>query len=166
MKDRDLTAYCGLYCGDCIRFKCKASDLSALLLNELEKTHFQEYVKVKRNHAKELENYELMIIALKGISSIKCDVPCRLGGDGCGGSCKIMKCVKDKAMKGCWECAKFKTCSKLNFLKPFHSDAPLKNLQKIRELRDKLSGETSSEMLPLVLIKEFFKVQVNLISAF
>jgi hypothetical protein len=69
MEDKNLTAYCGLYCGDCIRFKCRASDLSALLLDELERSHFQEYSKVKRYHAKELEHYELIITALKGISA-------------------------------------------------------------------------------------------------
>jgi hypothetical protein len=133
MKDKNLTAYCGLYCGDCIRYKCKSSDLSALLLDELEKSRFQEYSKIKRHHTKELKHYESMITALKGISSIKCDVPCRLGGDGCGGSCQIIKCVKDKKIEGCWECAKFETCDKLNFLKPFHGDAPLKNLRKIKD---------------------------------
>jgi hypothetical protein len=131
MQDKDLTAYCGLYCGDCVRFKCKASDLSALLLDELERIRFQEYSKVKRRHAKELEHYESMIIALKGISSIKCDVPCRLGGD--GGSCQIIGCVKDKAIEGCWECAEFEECDKLIFLKQFHGDALLKNLRKIKD---------------------------------
>ena len=133
MEDKNLTAYCGLYCGDCIRFKCRASDLSALLLDELERSHFQEYSKVKRYHAKELEHYESMITALKGISAIKCEVSCRLGGDGCNGSCQITKCVKDKAIEGCWECTEFEACNKLDFLKPFHGDAPLKNLRKIRE---------------------------------
>ncbi|MCX5850072.1 MAG: DUF3795 domain-containing protein [Deltaproteobacteria bacterium] len=134
MKDKELTAYCGLYCGDCIRFKCRASDLSALLLDELEKSRFQEYSKVKRRYIKELEHYEYMITVLKEISSIKCDVPCRIGGDGCGGSCQIIKCAKDKKIEGCWECAEFETCSNFDSLKPFHGDAPLKNLQKIKEL--------------------------------
>ena len=134
MKDKDLTAYCELYCGDCIRFKCRASDLSALLLDELEKSRFQEYAKVKRHNAKELEHYESMITSLKGISSIKCVVPCRLGGNGCDGSCQIIGCVKEKAIEGCWDCAEFETCDKLIFLKPFHGDAPLKNLLIIRDI--------------------------------
>jgi hypothetical protein len=133
MKDQDLTAYCGLYCGDCIRFQCRASDLSALLLVELERSHFQEYSKVKRHHAKELQDYESMIEVLKRISAIKCEVPCRLGGEGCNGPCQITKCVKDKAIQGCWNCPEFEGCNKLDFLKPFHGDAPLKNLRKIKE---------------------------------
>jgi len=27
-KDKELTAYCGLYCGDCIRYNSKASTLA------------------------------------------------------------------------------------------------------------------------------------------
>ena len=133
MKDEGLTAYCGLYCGDCIRFRSRASDLCADLLDELKRSHFQEYSKVKRCHAKGLEHYESMITALEGISALKCEVPCRLGGDGCNGSCQITQCVKEKAIEGCWECTEFEGCDKFDFLKPFHGDAPLKNLRKIRE---------------------------------
>jgi hypothetical protein len=133
MNVKTLTAYCGLYCGDCIRFNCRASGMSALLLDELERIHFTEYSIVKRNQAKELENYDSMIAALKVISEIKCKVPCRLGGDGCNGSCQIILCVRDKTIEGCWECSEFETCNKLDFLKPFHGDTPLINLRKIKE---------------------------------
>ncbi|RLF40821.1 MAG: hypothetical protein DRN12_04540 [Thermoplasmata archaeon] len=34
--------------------------------------------------------------------------------------------------QGCWGCEDFETCSKLDFLKPTHGDAHLKNLGKIR----------------------------------
>jgi len=47
-KESQLTAYCGLYCGDCIRFKCKTSDLSKCLLDEVNKNHFLEYARVKK----------------------------------------------------------------------------------------------------------------------
>jgi hypothetical protein len=40
MSDKDLTAYCGLYCGDCPRYKAKFSDLPDELLKDLEKIHF------------------------------------------------------------------------------------------------------------------------------
>jgi hypothetical protein len=133
MNDRDLTAYCGLHCGGCIRFQCRASGLSAQLLDELARCRFQEYAKAKRHHAQELEHYGPMIAALEVISELKCEVPCRLGGDGCNGSCRIIPCVKEKAIEGCWECAEFEACGKLDFLKLLHGDAPLKNLRKIKE---------------------------------
>ncbi len=134
MKEEDLTAYCGLYCGDCIRYQCRASDLARDLLKEFEKQQFSEYARIKRSHMPEFEHYESMIRALKAVSEIKCETPCRLGGDGCGGSCEIVNCVKDNSFRGCWECAEFEACKKLHFLKPFHGDTPLRNLRKIKEL--------------------------------
>ncbi len=46
MKEKDLTAYCGLHCGDCIRYRSRASELADELLKEIEKTKFTEYAKV------------------------------------------------------------------------------------------------------------------------
>jgi hypothetical protein len=134
MKERDLTAYCGLYCEDCIRYQSRASELADELFKEMEKTKFTEYANVKRSHKKEFENFDTFIPLLKAISEIKCERPCRLGGDGCEGECEIIKCVRGKGFEGCWECVDFESCDKLSFLKPFHADAPLNNLRKIKEM--------------------------------
>lgn len=132
--EENLTAYCGLYCGDCIRYQSKASDLAKDILKEFEKTKFSEYAKVKKLQLPQMESYETMIKVLQAISQIKCAIPCRLGGDGCVGSCPVIKCIKENSLKGCWECDGFETCSKLDFLKVFHGEAPLKNLRKIKKL--------------------------------
>jgi len=134
MKEKDLTAYCGLYCGDCIRYQSKSSDLANDLLKELKRQQFSEYAKVKRIHIKEFEYFNLLISSLKAISDLKCEIPCRLGGDGCVSSCEIVRCIKEKSYEGCWECSEFEFCNKLDFLKPFHGDGPLKNLRRIKEL--------------------------------
>lgn len=134
MKEEDLTGYCGLYCGDCIRYKCRASELADELLKEIDNLHFTEYANVKRTHTREFENLHLLISSLRAISEIDCGTPCRLGGDGCGGSCEIIKCVKSRSLERCWECDDFEGCDKFDFLRPFHGDANLKNLRKIREL--------------------------------
>ncbi len=129
----ELTAYCGLFCGDCIRYKSKASELSDNLMNQLEKYHFIEYAEVEKSHIKEFEQFELLPTFLKGISKIKCEIPCRAGGDGCGGSCEIIACVKRKSLDGCWECDGFEECKKFDFLKPFHADSNLINLSMIKK---------------------------------
>jgi hypothetical protein len=133
VREEDLTAYCGLYCGDCIRYQCRASDMAKDLLAELEKGRFSDYATVKRNQTPEFGNYEPMVKTLKAVSELKCETPCRLGGDGCGGSCPIVSCVKKRSFPGCWVCAEFESCDKLDFLKPFHGDAPLRNLRRIKE---------------------------------
>ena len=70
-KNSELTAYCGLYCADCIRFKCKASDLSDRLLDEIKKNHFLEYAEVKKNHTKEFEEIKALPTLLEAISKIR-----------------------------------------------------------------------------------------------
>lgn len=130
-QDKVLTAYCGLYCGDCIRYKSKAADLALELLNELKEINFENYVKVKRSSVKEFECYDEMIKAIEAINNLKCNTPCRLEGDGFVKPCEILKCVLSKNLKGCWECSEFEECDKFTFLKPFHGDGPQKNLKKI-----------------------------------
>jgi hypothetical protein len=132
-QDKVLTAYCGLYCGDCIRYKSKAADLSLELLNELKRVHFENYAKAKRSSVKELEGYAEMIKTIETISNLKCNTLCRLGGEGCVNPCQIKKCVTSKNLKGCWECNEFEECDKFEFLKPFHGDGPRKNLKKIKK---------------------------------
>ena len=131
--ERDLTAYCGLYCGDCIRYKCRASDLADELLIEIEERHFAEYAKVKSRKIAEFKNMDSAIRTLKAIAALRCEIPCRLGGDGCGGSCEIARCVKNRAIEGCWECDGFETCEKFQDLRAFHGDGPRMNLEKIRQ---------------------------------
>ena len=123
MEKKNLTAFCGLYCGDCIRYKSKASVLAEELLNEIDKVQMAEYAKVKRIYKKGFKDFESLVTSLRAISEIKCVTPCRLGGDGCGGTCEIIKCVKNKLIEGCWECDDFEVCGKFDFLKPFHGMA-------------------------------------------
>ena len=73
-----------------------ASDLSNHLLDEIKKNHFLEYAEVKKHHTKEFGQFHILPNMLEAISKIKCDIPCSVGGDGCGGSCLIMACVKEK----------------------------------------------------------------------
>jgi hypothetical protein len=133
MKDKELTGYCGLYCVDCIRYQCRASDLADELLNEIDNNHFKEYAKVKRVHSKEFDDFDTLIATLKTLSEIKCVLPCGAGGDGCGGSCEIIECVKEMSLHGCWECDDFERCEKLEFLKHFHGESIISNLRKIKK---------------------------------
>ena len=134
MADSDLTGYCGLYCGDCIRYKSKASELARDLLEELEKMQFSEYARVKKSQIPEFEHYGAMVGLLTLLARLRCEIPCRLGGDGCSGACPIIECVKANSFEGCWECPAYEKCEKLDFLKLFHGDTPVRNLGKIKEL--------------------------------
>jgi len=132
--DRELTAYCGLYCGDCIRYQSKAADLARDLISELRNTEFDKYSKVKSLSVEELEHYQEALDVLATIVGLQCNNACRVGGGCPTFSCKIVECCQKKGFEGCWECSEFEKCEEFNFLKPFHGDAPLHNLRKIKEL--------------------------------
>ena len=129
-----LTAYCGLYCGDCLRFRSQAAELSRDLLAELKSMQFERYAKVKKAAVKELEHYNECIDVLDAIVKLGCDTPCQLGGEGCSNKpCEVKICAQAKKLNGCWECDIFETCDKFDFLIPVHGDTTKGNLRKIRE---------------------------------
>jgi len=131
--DIELTAYCGLYCGDCLRYRSKVTELSRDLKRELQAVRFDKYVEVKSASVKELEHYQTLRQVLDAIVRLGCDTPCRLGGDGCLQPCEIKKCIKSKHFEGCWECGKFEGCDKFEFFRPIHGDTTKENLRKIKQ---------------------------------
>jgi len=133
-KEVELTAYCGLYCGDCIRYRSRAADLARGLLNELRTTEFGKYAGIKSRSMKELESYEQCCQVLEVIIELQCPQPCRVGGGCPTFSCEILVCCQSQGYQGCWECSNFEECEKFEFLNKYHGDTPVQNLRKIREL--------------------------------
>lgn len=72
-----LTAYCGLYCDDCIRYKSKFVDLVKDLADELKKVRFGKYAEAKSVSMKEFEHYKEFLEVLDAMAKLKCDIPCR-----------------------------------------------------------------------------------------
>ena len=129
----DLTAYCGLYCGDCIRYKSTYAPLARKLSDELKKAGFDRYAGVKSMHDERYRGYDEFDKYLLALVDLQCDNGCRDGG--CPAlNCEILQCCQEKGFEGCWECSTFENCDKFDFLKPFHGDGPVNNLKKIREL--------------------------------
>ena len=139
-QDIELTAYCGLYCADCIRFRSRSANLARDLLKELRDTKFNEYAELKstlgnpQDRRKEFKHYRECCEVLETIVELQCNNPCRVGGGCPTFSCKILECCLAKGLEGCWECIEFENCSRFEFLKGMHGDEPLQNLRKIKEL--------------------------------
>jgi hypothetical protein len=139
--DRELnfTAYCGLYCGDCIRYQSKASGLAAELMKELDESQFAEYAKIKSGPEKQLDavrefsNFKECRDALQAIAAVQCNTPCREGGGCSAFSCGILECCSGKGFSGCWECDLFEGCEKLDDLSSIHGDSPRENLRAVNK---------------------------------
>jgi len=132
-KDTNLIAYCGLYCNDCHGHNGRIPDLARDLRKELREAKYDKFAHFISQYSfgKDYENYDECYKVLGAMVKFRCRKGCRAGG----GSpfCNIRKCILKKEFDGCWECADFETCKKLDFLRNVHGDAHIKNLRKIKK---------------------------------
>jgi hypothetical protein len=75
-EDESLMMYCGLYCGDCIRYRSRFSDLARELKKTLREIEFEQYRKVKRHSVRELQHYEEFSDVLDALVKLQCSKPC------------------------------------------------------------------------------------------
>lgn len=133
MQEKELTAYCGLHCADCIHFRNRHSKLAEQLKAELEKADFQSYASVKSPFGSEFQHYDSFIEVLEALIRHSCTEGCRVGGGCSKEPCPVIACCREKGYEGCWECSALESCEKLDFLKPRCGDAVMHNLKEIRE---------------------------------
>ncbi len=122
-KDKNLIAYCGLYCKECFYHKGEIADLARDLRKKLREVNFDEKYEGVSKFMKEFKNYPQCYNVLGAMVKMRCPKTCRNGGG--PPFCKIRKCCQDKGMQGCWECSEFEICKNLDFLKPIHNDIVL-----------------------------------------
>lgn len=132
--DRELTAPCGLYCGDCIHLRNRHSRIAGSLLKELEKVGFPEYAGIEtEGFGSAFSGYEMFAEYLKALGNQYCAQPCSVGGGCSGKPCAIMDCLRGRALNGCWECNDLRQCGKFDFLTPRCGKAPKDNCRIIRK---------------------------------
>ncbi len=133
MDDRELIAYCGLYCGECSTYKGKIADLARDLRKELRTARFDKTAEFLAGFSffQPFKHYSQGYEMMGALVKMRCKKACRGGGG--PPFCKMRKCCIKKEIEGCWECADFETCEKLDFLTPSHGDAHIKNLRKLKK---------------------------------
>lgn len=138
--EKDLTAFCGLYCGDCIRFQSKAASLASELLKALDEEGYKAYAASKTGGdpaqikgVAAFSCYEKSLDLLEALAEGQCNTPCRLGGDGCSDHCPVKECCQERGVAGCWECTDFEKCPKADFLQPVSGTHPKENVRIIKE---------------------------------
>jgi len=131
-EDKDLIAYCGLYCGDCFGYRQKIADLARDLRKELRQSRFAKTAESlsEVSFFKAYKNYPQCYEVLGAMVRLRCK-SCRAGGG--PPFCKMRSCCQKKGIDGCWQCDEFETCQKLDFLKANHDDAHIKNLRILKK---------------------------------
>ncbi len=128
--EQTCTAYCGLYCRDCIPSDQRRFSLAGQLEAELDRVHFEEYARLKTAADASFADYQAFLNALRRIRRLECRAPCRAGG---GKSvCAVRECVLERRLNGCWECDDRATCRLLAPLLGFHPNLEY-HLELIRQ---------------------------------
>jgi len=128
--NKNLIAYCGLYCGDCFIYQGKIADLARDLRKELRTSKFSRFAGMISKYFKPYKNYDTTYEVLGMMVRLRCKRTCRNGGG--PPACKIRNCCMKKKIEGCWECDAFEQCLKLDFLRTVHDDAHIKNLRILK----------------------------------
>src|SRR4030042_707392 len=129
--DKERTACCGLYCGDCIPSNRALFDAAQEFREELEKCRFGEYAQYKSKGDKSFDRYGTLQEVLSAILSLQCSKTCFHGGG--RSDCPTRACVRGKGMEGCWQGTGFETCSLLEPMSACHGDTVKHNLRMIRQ---------------------------------
>ena len=124
------TAYCGLFCTDCIPSDRRLFEVADELSDLLRQVGFEHYAALKAKRISALEGYPTFAQVLREICSLRCAASCRDGGG--NPECRVRKCALDRSYAGCWECDAFAACELLQPLRDFHGDNINHNLEMIR----------------------------------
>lgn len=120
MTDAEYTAYCGLYCLDCIPSNRKFFAIARELQELLAELQFEEYAKLKAESNETFTSYPRFAQVLQEIIALECPGPCRAGGGKT--NCSIRACVLSRNYEGCWECDSWEGCELLARLKGIHTN--------------------------------------------
>ncbi|MCJ7614292.1 DUF3795 domain-containing protein [Candidatus Bathyarchaeota archaeon] len=129
----EQVSYCGLFCPDCPLYAGKVSDIAKDLRKELRRVQYDKFAKYisKFPAGKELEQFNEFYAILGILMKFRCERGCRLGGG--SENCQIRQCNQDQNFQGCWQCSKYKNCTKLDSLNSLHGNAHRKNLENIQK---------------------------------
>lgn len=132
-EEKELIAYCGLYCGDCYHYQGKIADLARDLRKELRRYKFAERAEKMATvaYSASFKNFPECYDLLGTMVRFRCKRTCR--GNGGPPFCKIRECCRRRDIEGCWQCDDFETCPTTDFLKKYHEDGHIKNLRILKK---------------------------------
>ncbi|MBN1694990.1 DUF3795 domain-containing protein [candidate division WOR-3 bacterium] len=129
---KDLLAYCGVYCGDCLGHTGVIADAAGEFKKVLEKYEFEKSAKCI--FPEQLKDYDKIFDKIVFMASLRCPMICRERTDD-NIECEIRKCCKSKGFFACYECDDFKNCEKLKSgMEGLHYEAIIKNLKEIKSM--------------------------------
>jgi hypothetical protein len=133
MTDRkELLAYCGFYCGDCLGHTGLIADATNNFKKVLDKYQFDRTAKCV--FPDQLKDYDRFYEIVGFMTGLKCPMTCREREDR-NVACEVRKCCIINGFYACYECDDFEACDKLkSLMEGLHYESSLKNLKAIKEM--------------------------------
>ncbi len=129
--NRELLAYCGLYCGDCAGYSGEIADAAQKLKDTTKRYKFHHTA--KHLFPDKLRDYGELEKMVSFMTELRCPKICRKIEPNYV-KCEISKCCREKGYYACHECDTFEACDKLKTLSGLHGDSHIKNLRAIRKM--------------------------------
>ena len=132
--EKELLAYCGFYCGDCLGYTGVVADAAKDLKRVLDRYQF---VRTAQSvFPEQLKDYGSFYEMLGFITSLRCPGICRrevaAGGTA---ACVVKNCCLEQGFFACYECGDLERCEVLTSVhEGLHADACLQNLRAIRQM--------------------------------
>lgn len=132
---RELLAYCGLYCGDCLGYTGAIAEAAGAFQAVLERYQFGRTA--DHIFPEQLSDYDKLTEMIAFMTELRCKGVCREGvRDGVPLGCSVRACCVEKGLDGCYTCGEFEGCDTLATVlhHGLHLEACLKNLRGLRAL--------------------------------
>lgn len=122
--EKDLVAYCGIYCRKCDYYTNSMANAAKALLSYVEKHgELKDIVNTSKSC-----DYEEFLKGLKWLAKAEPCMGCRTGEG--WPDCPIRKCILNKELNYCFECKEFPSCE---VLKVSQAELQVKMLSDIKK---------------------------------
>ncbi|MGC1120448.1 MAG: DUF3795 domain-containing protein [Candidatus Methanofastidiosia archaeon] len=129
---KELLAYCGGYCGDCLGHTGVIADAAANLKTVVDTYKVDQTVECV--FPEQDEEYEKFYEMLEFMTNLKCPKICRERKDE-EVSCEIVKCCRERGFFACYECDDLETCCHLKSkFSGLHYESNMKNLRSVKKM--------------------------------
>jgi hypothetical protein len=129
---KELLAYCGICCGDCLGYTGVIADAAEDFKAVLEKYKFEKSAKAILPD--QIKDYDKIFDKIVFMTSLRCPMVCRERKND-NVDCEIRKCCESKGFFACYECDDFEICEKLkSMMEGLHYEAIMRNLKEIKAM--------------------------------
>jgi hypothetical protein len=132
--DKQLLAYCGIYCEDCLGYTGVIADAAESLMKILTQYKFERTAAAV--FPEQLADFDRFQEMLGFMATLRCAGRCRKDESAAAAlSCRVRTCCGERGLFACYECDGFEECETLlSIAEGLHAQSCVANLKEIKEM--------------------------------